>query len=504
MNLEQELHTKFGYRSFREGQKEVIQSLLAGNNTLAMLATGTGKSLCYQLPTLIIQKPAVIVSPLISLMQDQVEQLKIRGEKRVVALNSFLTQDEKYEALHNIKKYMFIFLSPEMLSLPNVLHALRQLDIGLFVIDEAHCISQWGFDFRPDYLSLGKIRKQLNDPLTLALTATATAQVRADIKHFLDLEDCNELVTSVNRSNIGLFVEKLSSYQEKENRLVELVKTMKKPGIVYFLSKKTAETVCDLLRSKGVEGVGVYHGGMDQEQRVLMQQQFLQNQLQIICATSAFGMGINKENVRFIIHFHIPPNMEAYLQEIGRAGRDGQPSAAVLLYCDGDEGLPVYLLENELPAQCQLDELFRNLAAIAVMEGASETASQIKDCMKRIGFTETQERLIWMFIQQENTIEEMQTALGNHIQQVTERKRLKWRSFFRWLLQKQCYRIGIMDYFQESSLNRQAPCCSNCGDTIDEYCSEEKDLFSFSFQQMDWRQELTAFLLPERAVDHEK
>ncbi|WP_042346320.1 RecQ family ATP-dependent DNA helicase [Bacillus massiliigorillae] len=501
MNLEQELYTHFGYHSFRSGQKEVIQSLLEGNNTLAMLATGTGKSICYQLASKIIGKPTVIVSPLISLMQDQVEQLKLNGEKRVIALNSFLTQDEKYEALQNMNRYRFIFLSPEMLMMSNVISAISQLQIGLFVIDEAHCISQWGFDFRPDYLNLGGIRRRLNYPLTLALTATATEQVRKDIKHFLQIESCTEIVTSVNRSNIGLFVEKVHSYDEKEERLVELVKRLKKPGIIYFLSKKAAEEASVLLRSRGIDQVGVYHAGMEQEQRVLIQQQFLQNQLQIICATSAFGMGINKENVKFIIHFHLPPNMEAYLQEIGRAGRDGQPSAAILLYCEGDESLPLFLLERELPTEGQMNDFFDELVAQNRLDVSLLPVPQVID---RMGFTETQERLIRHYLQQEGTLLEIQAGLIEHIRNTTERKRMKWQLFFKWILQKSCYRRGILHYFDENEDIQQSLCCSNCGDQIASYYSEDEGEQSFSLEEMDWKEELAAFLLPKRAVDDEE
>lgn len=501
MNLEQELYQHFGYHSFRDGQKEVIQSLLEGNDTLAMLATGTGKSICYQLASKIIGKPAVIVSPLISLMQDQVEQLKLNGEKRVVALNSFLTQDEKYEVLRNVNRYQFIFLSPEMLMMPNVLSALSNLQIGLFVIDEAHCISQWGFDFRPDYLNLGSIRRKLHSPLTLALTATATERVRQDIKYFLEIENCTEIVTSVNRDNIGLFVERLNSYDEKEKRLVELVNSLKKPGIIYFLSKKAAESASDLLRNSGVDRVGVYHAGMDQEQRVLIQQQFLQNQLQVICATSAFGMGINKENVRFIIHFHLPPNMEAYLQEIGRAGRDGQSSAAILLYCDGDESLPLFLLENELPTEIQINDFFHILAPQNSLNDQSLPVAQI---MKSMGFTETQERLIRHYMQQEGTLIERQAGLTEHIRNTTERKLIKWQLFFRWVLQKTCYRKGILRYFEEDDDIQQSPCCSNCGDQIESYYSKDDKETTQSFEYMDWKEELSAFLLPKRAVKDEE
>jgi len=500
MNLEKALKRYFGFDSFREGQKETIQSVLNGNDTLSMLATGTGKSICYQLPTYLLQKPTVIISPLVSLMQDQVEQLKVNGEKRVIALNSFLSQKEKIDALHSLHLYTFIFLSPEMLVLPKVLHELKKLDLGLFVVDEAHCISQWGYDFRPDYMQLGEVRKQLNNPTTLALTATATGEVRTDIKHFLNLTSCHEVITSVNRSNIALFIEQVESYAEKEQRLIELVKSLQKPGIIYFSSKKVAENIHDLLRENGIAGVGVYHAGLDQEQRILIQQQFLQNQLQIICATSAFGMGVNKDNVRFIVHFHLPASMEAYLQEIGRAGRDGKPSVAILLYSYGDEELPQFLIKSEYLHDDQLESLTEMFSTRLTDHGDIELDKRyILECTREIGCTEAQEKLILHFMQQNQwSIEKRKSMLLEHVNEAAMKKQQKWQSFYKWLFQTQCYRIGISQYFSELPGVHMSPCCSNCHDTIASYIQEEEQAIkgTLASAEINWQDELSQFLLP--------
>ena len=364
MNMRTVLKEKFGFDEFRPGQKEVIESLMSGRHTLAMLPTGSGKSLCYQLPAYLLNKTVLIVSPLLSLMQDQADQLKMSGEKSVLTLNSFLTLNQKRKALDRLHSYRFIFLSPEMLSLESVIKSLKSIEIGLFVIDEAHCISQWGYDFRPDYLNLGEVRRELNNPLTLALTATATTEVRRDIVSKLEIGQAEEIVSSVDRENIAIIVERLISYDEKLSRVLELVRKFTGSGIIYFSSKKVAESVTGFLQENGIDSVNYYHGGMEQEQRMLIQQQFISGQLKIICATSAFGMGVNKSDVRYVIHFHMPSTMEAYLQEIGRAGRDRKQSVAVLLYSEGDEGLPLHLMEQQLPTDMQIEGVCSFLNAI--------------------------------------------------------------------------------------------------------------------------------------------
>ncbi|WP_019242066.1 MULTISPECIES: RecQ family ATP-dependent DNA helicase [Bacillus] len=506
MNLEEHLSKYFGYESFRDGQEETIRSILNGQHTLAMLATGTGKSICYQLPVYIMKKPAIIISPLVSLMQDQVEQLKLNGEKRVIAINSFLSHEEKMKAFRNINSYNFIFLSPEMLAFSNMIEVLKKIDIGLFVVDEAHCISQWGFDFRPDYLRIGEMREQLNNPLTLALTATATKEVRQDIQQFLHLEQVHEVVTTVNRSNIGIFTETYATYEEKEKRMVELVTKLKKPGIIYFSSKKTAELASEVLQANGIKGVGTYHAGIDQDQRVLIQQQFLQNQLQVICATSAFGMGINKENVRFVIHFHMPTSLEAYLQEIGRAGRDGKQSAAVLLYCQGDEGLPLFLLENETPSEQQLSHLFEELVAHYGEQLVDISRKELQTVILRMGFTDNQERLLNYALEQRNgNIKEAIRFLSKHIDDVVEKKRIQWAKFYNWLFRKECYRKGITEYFNEQPTIDQEICCSNCDCNLEIYFTNGEEYNPFPYEEeLDWQKVLSDFLLTKDAEYDEK
>lgn len=337
LNLEAALEYYFHYQQFRPGQKEVITDLLSGKDTLAVLPTGTGKSLCYQLTGYLTEGLVVIVSPLISLMEDQVLSFLRLGEKRVIALNGTLQASEKQFILNHLNRYKFLFLSPEMLLQEHVLKSLQQVPIGLFVVDEAHCVSQWGIDFRPEYRNLDFAKQQLKNPVTLALTASATAEVRQDIKNNL-LFHPEEMIHSMDRPNIALLVDQV------EDKLNELKNTLEKQtgsGIIYCATRKQVEMLYEELRDQF--SIGYYHGGLENNQRRMLQQQFLDNQLQFLIATNAFGMGINKPDVRLVLHYDLPDSLENYLQEIGRAGRDDQQSEALLLYHQGDERIHQFL-----------------------------------------------------------------------------------------------------------------------------------------------------------------
>lgn len=461
MDLLSFLKSKFGFSAFRAGQEEVIRSLLDGKDTLAMLATGTGKSLCYQLPAYLLDGSCIIVSPLLSLMQDQTEQMKMRGEKSVVALNSFLTGPEREAALAHLGAFKFIFVSPEMLHNRYVLGKLKTIRTALFAVDEAHCISQWGHDFRPEYLNLGEVRKQLGTPLTLALTATATEQVRDDICKYLGLKDPNRFIYSVNRPNIAIKIDRIPSYREKEEKLVAYAKNLQKPGIIYFSSKKAAEEMAARLRQEGIAEAAAYHSGIDQEQRILIQQQFIYGQIKIICATSAFGMGVDKADIRFVIHFHLPLQMEAYLQEIGRAGRDGLPSIAVLLYTEGDERLPLQLIEAELPTDAQL-------AAFSRWKG------DLKEAGAALGCTEPQLR----FLLHHRVLNLPEEAWTREVAAIrNERmayKRRKLKEMVQMVRSSSCRRSEILRYFGEPPAAGNEACCDICGLETALYESNQK------------------------------
>ncbi|MDA45099.1 ATP-dependent DNA helicase RecQ [Listeria monocytogenes] len=449
MNLEQELKEYLGFDAFRPGQKEVIETALAKRNCFAMLPTGTGKTICYQLAGHLMEGLVLIVSPLLSLMQDQMERMRAHGEKRVAALNSFLKREEKSQILANIHLYKFIFLSPEMLNNEAVKNLLLKQKISLFVIDEAHCISQWGHDFRPDYLMLGQFIKEANFPVTMVLTATATKKVRADILTQLHLTDCEQIIYSVNRPNISLQVDKFSSQQLKKERLYELVRKLQTPGIIYFSSKKLAESIAHELSEIAELRVAYYHGDMDTEDRIIIQQQFVYGQLDIICATSAFGMGIDKADIRFVIHYHMPADLEAYLQEIGRAGRDGKDSVAILLYANGDEFIQMQLADQDIP-----DANLMNL-----------TNEQRKT------LPETELRFIEYYQQSGLSTKELTAKIDYR----KKWKRANLQQFIGYLHTEDCRRNYILRYFEETPIEvTPENCCDLDGAEITHFEKREK------------------------------
>lgn len=496
MNLEDTLYHEFGFTQFRPGQKEVISSLLDKKDTVGVLPTGTGKSLCYQFIGQILDGHVLIVSPLLSLMQDQVEQMKAKGEKRVIAINSFLTSAQKSKALNSLRGYKYIFISPEMLQIEFILQKLQQLNIALFVVDEAHCISQWGYDFRTDYLKLGEIRRNLHSPLTLALTATATPEIVKDITITLEISEATIFETSVDRPNIALKIETYEDTKAKQQAVIMHLQNISGPGIIYFSSKKLAEQTVDMLKRNGITRVMAYHGGMTHEDRILIQQQFIHGQIDYICATSAFGMGINKEDIRFVIHFHMPLQMESYLQEIGRAGRDGKQSLAILLYAKGDENLALQLVEGELPSISQLDWLFNEVAYCVEFDQLMLALSN--ELRELGGFTENQWRVTCEYILgQFGKRRDLNPILIDLKNFVLGRNNFKVNKIFeivRYINIKSCRRETILNYFREKNIRKSIQnCCDICGIDLTVFQPITKNEVEIE-QSSDWIGKMTRLL----------
>ena len=341
----------FGFTSFRPLQEEIIRDSLADRDTFVLLPTGGGKSLCFQLPALIRDGLTVVVSPLIALMKDQVDALQASGIAATF-LNSSLTADQSRQRLRGLHQgeYRLLYVAPERLMLSGFLEDLQRWNVQLIAVDEAHCISEWGHDFRPDYREIAKLRKIFVKVPFMALTATATGRVREDIIARLQLRESNCYSASFNRPNLTYRV--LPKKKPYDQLLSFLRKRPQECGIVYCHSRKTAEAVAADLSSDGIKA-RPYHAGLTQQERSLHQELFLSDEVQVICATIAFGMGINKPNVRFVVHYDLPKNIEGYYQETGRAGRDGLPSECLLLYSPGDVAKQMYFIDKKPTPQEQ-------------------------------------------------------------------------------------------------------------------------------------------------------
>ncbi|EDU38845.1 DNA helicase RecQ [Clostridium sporogenes] len=357
------LKKHFGYNEFRKAQEKVIESILKKEDTVAIMPTGAGKSICYQIPALIFGGVTVVISPLISLMKDQVDSLKEVGIEATY-INSSLNNLEIEERIFNAREglYKLIYIAPERLESDSFVRSLNNLNIDLVAVDEAHCVSQWGHDFRPSYTKISSfIRKLSKRPIVTAFTATATETVRYDILNSLELQDPKVFVTGFDRENLSFSVIK---GEDKEKFIFDyLENNIGKVGIIYTSTRKEAESLYNKINKKGYK-VGVYHAGLNDEERKRTQEDFSFDNIEIIVATNAFGMGIDKSNVRFVIHHNIPKNMEAYYQEAGRAGRDGEESECILLFSPNDIRLQKYFIDESFLSPERKNNEYNKLRAM--------------------------------------------------------------------------------------------------------------------------------------------
>ncbi len=478
MNLQVALHEQFGFERFHPGQEEVVTRVLAGTDTLAILATGAGKSLCYQFPALLLEGTTVVVSPLIALMKDQLDMLHQLGVHEIVALNSTLSEDQEIREISRIRSrsVKIVFVTPEKLEDEAFVNILCGIKVPLFVIDEAHCISQWGHDFRPAYLGLGHVIAALGHPTVLALTATATPAVREDILQQLGIPHVKPIVKGFDRPNLQYEVLRAENEQEKLRILRELFRSgeLEGTGIIYTATIKNALEVSEYLTQSLDVPAAVYHSKLQKRERVAVHNLFMNEEIRAVVATNAFGLGIDKPNIRFVVHYDLPGSVEAYTQEAGRAGRDGDLSRCILLYRMSDTRVQNYFLTGKYPALEEVQKVFATLDFFGAQEdGVSLTdlrrISQlpltklkvILALLKKAGFIIASTRAKYKLSEQAKKNPELVLNLHNY-----ETKKTYDQSKLAMMLQyaetASCRRKFILNYFGEDYEEQDCDACDNC------------------------------------------
>ncbi len=479
MDLHSAVREKFGFDGFYPGQEEVVSRVMAGEDTLAILATGAGKSLTYQLPALLLGGTTVVVSPLIALMKDQLDMLRDRGITEVVALNSTLSEEQELRARERIRNgsVRIAYTTPEKLEDESFIALLKSVKVPLFVVDEAHCISQWGHDFRPAYLALGGIIAKLGSPTVLALTATATPSVREDILRQLGIEDVKPIVRGFDRPSLIYSAIKADKEADKLKILRSLLagpQALEGTGIVYTATIKNALEVQDYLKRQLGVPAAVYHSKLHKEDRTAVHNLFMDEAIRAVVATNAFGLGIDKPNIRFVVHYDLPGSLEAYTQEAGRAGRDGLPSHCTLIYRMSDTRVQNYFLTGKYP---DIEEVQRVYGTIDVFSAQSGGVSMtdlrkilqlpltklkvILALLKKSGFIEAAGRSAYALSEAARRNGSLVLSLANY-----ETKKSYDQSKLAMMLQYaesgSCRRRFILNYFGEEFDAANCGACDNC------------------------------------------
>lgn len=472
-HLTRKLREHFGFRRFRPGQEQVVQAAMEGRDTVVVMPTGSGKSLCFQLPALALKGTTIVVSPLIALMKDQTEALAEKGID-VVAVNSTLTDSEASEALAAIaaNRKEFVYTTPERLADPEFREILGRTLIDLFVIDEAHCVSEWGHDFRPEYSALGEAIDALGRPPVLALTATATPEVLDDIRRQLHIPDAEVFHTGVYRPNLKLSVLATPGESEKRSELLRLLRDTEGTGLIYTATIKAVNELTEFLKDQGID-VASYHGRLKASDRDKNQDMFMQGQTKAMVATNAFGMGIDKPDIRFVIHHHVPGTLEAYYQEVGRSGRDGLPARCTLLFDPSDKRLHEFFQAGRYPSGEDLinahhaliritgdrdDASFADLAAISPV--GKTRLKLILNLFKQRGIVkEAKGRL--SLLHRQTTGDDLERMARNYRER-DERDRLKHQQMLEYAESRSCRWRCITDYFGSDEISDDCGGCDNC------------------------------------------
>jgi len=486
------LRAHFGFDDFREGQRDVIQAILQGKDVVVVMPTGSGKSLCYQLPALMSGGATLVVSPLIALMKDQVDGLQARGLPATF-INSSIPEIEQRNRIDALRRGQFklVYVAPERFRSGRFVTALQSLKVSLFAIDEAHCISTWGHDFRPDYLRLKNVITSLGKVQTLALTATATPYVRADIIQQLGLNKPETFVSGFDRPNLSIDVTHTERVREKLDHIGRIARKLEGSGIVYASTRKAVEEVSRELRDRNLN-VAAYHAGMKDPVRLKAQQDFMWVRKQIIVATNAFGMGIDKPDIRVVVHYQMPGSIEAYYQEIGRAGRDGLPASCHLLFNYVDKNTHDFFIEGSYPDLNVIKVIYDTLVSTGLQRielSSSEIARRalVKNEMavqsslyllERAGHIErtalpdsrfqvdasndSRSRRNRTIIMLDNPPVTRLRIEPRDISRRADLERRKLREMIEFCYTDRCYRAHILDYFGDRHHSRNCGTCGNC------------------------------------------
>lgn len=472
--LESLLTQYFGWSTFRPLQREVIEHVLAGGSALTVLPTGGGKSLCYQLPALLLPGVTLVISPLISLMKDQVDSLVSLGIS-AVAVNSQDTHAEMRGKLADVEagRVKILYVAPERLTNGFFAELCQRIEISLMAVDEAHCVSHWGHDFRPDYRFIKDFRELVGSPPLLALTATATCRVQEDVMVHLGIADARRFLAGVDRPNLWFGVEHCQSLAEKRGKILALTERVQGSVIVYVSSRRDAEDLAATLTEGLAEPVAAYHAGMAPDERTSVQNRFMANRLRVVTATNAFGMGIDKPDIRAVIHAGVPDSVEAYFQEVGRAGRDGEPAECSLVVVPGrDVKMRQYLLEKDEPQRQQVSNFLRGVASLAgasdalvpLVEADASMGTLILSYLQTAGQLELVGRVsAGMRVKAVQPLTPRVTAqVWAEVQAQSAAKQQRFREMRRFVYLESCRRSFLLQYFGEEPSTFREGCCSAC------------------------------------------